>query len=304
MTRTIWLASYPKSGNTWLRILIANLATTGKPVDINDIPEPRSIATGRQTFDDIMLIDSDLLSHDEIDRLRPRLYEELAQQRLPVTLPVRREDVHFVKVHDAYTLNPDGEPLLAGRRGAAGAVVIVRDPRDVVCSLANHNRITLDKAIRQINNGKAEYSGRTERCERQLRHKLLNWRGHVASWLDQSDIPVHLVRYEDMLLDTATELKRCLAFADKDVTEDALAHAVRCSQFSAVQEQERLHGFRERPASNREGMFFRQGKAGAWLEELNPEQIDSIESANADMMVRLGYTLSGGVSVSADIRRT
>ena len=49
--------------------------------------------------------------------------------------------VRFVKVHDAYTLTPKGEPLLAGRRGADGAIVIVRDPRDVAPSLANHNRV-------------------------------------------------------------------------------------------------------------------------------------------------------------------
>ena len=59
MTRTIWLASYPKSGNTWLRMLIANLAAKDEqPVDINDLPERGGIASARGPFDDLTLIDS------------------------------------------------------------------------------------------------------------------------------------------------------------------------------------------------------------------------------------------------------
>ena len=80
MTRTIWLASYPKSGNTWFRMLVANLsAKDGKPVDINDLPERGGIASARGPFDHLTLIDSGLLTHDEIDCLRPRVYEELAR---------------------------------------------------------------------------------------------------------------------------------------------------------------------------------------------------------------------------------
>ena len=82
MTRTIWLASYPKSGNTWFRMLVANLAVKdGKPVDINDLPERGGIASARGPFDHLTLIDSGLLTHDEIDCLRPRVYEGLASRR-------------------------------------------------------------------------------------------------------------------------------------------------------------------------------------------------------------------------------
>ena len=80
MTRTVWLASYPKSGNTWFRLLVANLsADDGKPVDINDLPERGGIASARAPFDHLLLIDSGLLTHDEADSLRPRVYEELAR---------------------------------------------------------------------------------------------------------------------------------------------------------------------------------------------------------------------------------
>jgi hypothetical protein len=80
VTRTIWLASYPKSGNTWLRMLVANLsAKDDQPVDINDLPERGGIASARGPFDHLLLIDSGLLTHDEVDCLRPRVYEQLAR---------------------------------------------------------------------------------------------------------------------------------------------------------------------------------------------------------------------------------
>ena len=100
MRRTIWLASYPKSGNTWLRMLVANLsAKDDKPVDINDLPERGGIASARGPFDHLMLIDSGLLTHDEIDALRPRVYEALArgaaddeydERRRPAAGPLRQ----------------------------------------------------------------------------------------------------------------------------------------------------------------------------------------------------------------------
>src|SRR6185437_2799590 len=112
--RTVWLASYPKSGNTWLRMLIANLsAADDRPVDINDLPERGGIVSARGPFDYLTLVDSSLLTHDEIDCLRPRVYEELASgaqddeyDQAQDTPPVR-----FVKAHDAYTLTTKGEPL-------------------------------------------------------------------------------------------------------------------------------------------------------------------------------------------------
>jgi len=150
VTRTIWLASYPKSGNTWLRILIANLtAKDGQPADINNLPARGGIASARGPFDHLLLIDSGLLSHDEVDCLRPRVYEELARgaadDEYDAAAP--QPAVRYVKVHDAYTLTPLGEPLLGGARGAAGAVVMVRDPRDVAPSLASHRNIGIDAAI-------------------------------------------------------------------------------------------------------------------------------------------------------------
>ncbi len=294
MTRTVWLASYPKSGNTWLRMLIANLSATDGPVDINDLPERGGIASARGPFDFMTLIDSGLLTHDECDRLRPCVYEELARgadddeydaQDAPP--PVR-----FVKVHDAYTLNADGAPLLAGARGADGAVVIVRDPRDVAPSLANHSGTDVDQAIARMGDAKSAFCEKHDRQHNQLRQQLLDWSRHVASWLEQRDIPVLPVHYEDMQADAAGQLRRVLDFAGRPAGADEIARAVGFADFAQLRGQELAKGFREAPRPCKSGRFFRRGEAGAWRDELTPEQVARIEEAHAPMMRRLGYALS------------
>ncbi|MDO9414097.1 MAG: sulfotransferase domain-containing protein [Pseudolabrys sp.] len=291
--RTIWLASYPKSGNTWFRMLLANLASdSDTPADINELPRRGHIASSREPFDHVTLLDSGLLTDDEIDSLRPLVHAELAQGNLDDedNIDTEAPPVHFIKTHDAYTRTVTGEPLLAGRLGADGAILIVRDPRDVASSWANHQSCSLDDAITFMNSNNAEMSGgRRDRIFNQFRQILPGWSGYIESWLEQRDIPIHLVRYEDMKADTAMSLARALAFARYDVSLDAIKRAVRLADFTELQRQERAKGFREAPRAQRDGNFFRRGEAGAWREELTPEQVARIENEHAPMMRRLGY---------------
>lgn len=299
MTRTIWLASYPKSGNTWFRMLVANLAATDRPVDINNLSERGGIASARSPFDYLTLIDSGLLTHDEADCLRPRVYEELRRGEPDDEYDARQpsERVRFVKCHDAYTTTAHGEPLLGGASGADGAIVIVRDPRDVVPSFANHSHSNLDAAIDFLNDAAGAFCGKGHQQSNQLRQQLRGWSGHTESWLTQRDIPVHLVRYEDMKADTAGTLRRALAFAEREASDADIDRAVRFADFSELKRQETEIGFREAPPRISKG-FFRRGEAGAWRDELTAEQVARIEAAHAPMMQRLGYTLSAAPAMA------
>jgi aryl sulfotransferase len=304
VTRTIWLASYPKSGNTWFRMLVANLSTKdGKPVDINDLEERGAIASARSQFDRLLLIDSGLLNHEEADCLRPRVYEELARgaeddeyDKPQDVLPVR-----FVKVHDAYTVTPAGEPLLAGRRGADGAIVIVRDPRDIAPSLASHNNSSIDSAIAFMNDHHAGFCVERNRQHSQLRQRMPTWSGHIASWLDQADIPVHLVRYEDIQADTFGAFCRALDFAGQPARVEDIQRAVGFADFAELRRQEEDAGFRETLRPHVGGTFFRRGEVGGWRDELSAEQVARIEAAHAPMMRRLGYEPAGATPLARAI---
>lgn len=297
MTDVVWLASYPKSGNTWTRILVGCIERGAAAAfdDINDIAVDSGVSTQRLLFDNAMMIDSTLLTHDEIDNLRPIFHAAMARDDsawpTEQTLPVR-----FVKTHDAYTRTASGEPLLGGAEAAKGAIVIVRDPRDVAGSLANHLGRTVDYAVDFLNDPNAAFSRSTNHSSLQLRQKLLDWSGHVASWLDQRDLPVHLLRYEDLKRDTPGALMAAMHFAGIAITREDAERAAALAAFPNLQALERRSGFREwryhRP--EQKGVFFRRGEAGGWRDELSPAQAARIEAAQAAMMARLGYEMAAG----------
>ena len=278
MNPIVWLASFPKSGNTWLRLLIANLLNDGEEaVDINRIPDLGAMASARAPFDQITLLDSGLLTHDEADVLRPRVYEVEAAEH--------NQSAHFVKTHDAYTITPAGEPLLAA--GARAAIYIVRDPRDVAVSFSHHSSISIDAAVDKLAAPDCSLCGSLRRQPIQLRQKLLTWSAHVLSWIEQRDLPVHLVRYEDLKAATAQTFAAAMQFAGQAVSPGDLKRAVRHTDFAELQRQEKERGFRERISP--ESMFFRAGTAGGWRAVLSDEQAERIVASNRDVMTRLGY---------------
>ncbi|MEI9991732.1 MAG: sulfotransferase domain-containing protein [Rhizomicrobium sp.] len=277
----VWLASFPKSGNTWFRIFLANLAAgENGPADINNLDERGGIASSRHEFEAATMLDSGLLSHDDIDGLRPHVYERIASEA---------KEQRWIKVHDAYTALPDGEPMLG--RSARAAIYLVRDPRDVAVSLSHHNNTDIDGAIAMMNDSSSAFSRKSKGLPQQLRQKLLGWSGHAASWIDQTDVPVHVVRYEALRADPMTHFSAALAFAERPAAADDIACAIRHADFSELQRQESEKGFAER--QSRSAPFFRSGRVGGWQDVLSTEQVARIEEAHAPLMHRLGYSMLG-----------
>jgi hypothetical protein len=297
VTPIIWLASYPKSGNTWLRLLIGNLWAEDDEATGLSLLHRGGLASDRGDFDRIVLVDSGLLTHNEIDLLRPRAYEAIARGAFGDQIGRSEADpIRFVKVHDAYTTNLSGEPLLGGSNAASGAIVIVRDPRDVAPSLAHHMNFSVDDAIAFMNDDGAANCKSTNAQDNQLRQKLCSWSGHVASWLEQNDLPVHVICYEDMQKDAAGELRRALAFAGLPATGEQINRAVASSDFAVLRQQEQQKGFTEAP---RLGVtFFRRGEAGSWRDELTCEQVIRIEERHGETMLQLGYELSSALQLA------
>ena len=292
MTDAAWLASYPKSGNTWFRLLVANLAAD-EPIDINAMPEGGGIASARGPFHFHTFIDSGLLTHDEADALRPKVYEAIAQDK---ESDGDHGQPRLIKAHDAYLMTPLGEPLLAGLRGASRAILVVRDPRDVAGSLANHRHSTLDQAIDFLNDRRACFASSTRGQNAQLRQRLLDWSGHAASWLDQRDLLVHLVRYEDLKTTPVETFSAAMDFIGRPCTRAYVERAVDFAGFDRLQAQERARGFTEWHPRSSGGLFFRRGESQGWRRELNRDQVRRIETAHAPMMARLGYAIDAEVS--------
>jgi aryl sulfotransferase len=277
MSSLVWLASYPKSGNTWLRLALQFIAKNARNTDINDRQGSFHIASSRHLFDTVLDTDSALLTADEIERARPRLYERLAETAVgPQPL----------KVHDAWTYTSLGEPLFPGSATHC-AIYIVRDPRDVAASMSYHYNFSIDDAIDLM--GKQDHlaSKGGGRLAPQLRQKFLSWSRHVESWLDAPGIKLHLVRYEDMLGDWPSELRRLAALAGYDATDELVDRVAQATTFSALRSQENQSGFRERKSLS--APFFRRGIAGGWRDQLTQAQAERIVREHGDVMRRLGY---------------
>ena len=298
MKPIVWLASFPKSGNTWLRLLLANLAAADEPCGINAIGTARALASSRKWFDEASLIASGLLTPEESDRMRPALYRHIAAGAADT---MENEEAgadrgddplrawRLVKTHDAWTRTTAGEPLLGGRAAAQAPVLIVRDPRDVVASLANHNNSTLEEAAALMGDPRSALASRADRQPLQLRQQLLGWSGFYASWLNQSEVPVHLMRYEDLQADAPAALGALLTALGVPADAARLTRAAELSAFERLQAQEAESDFREGPVRMATGRFFRSGRSGGWREELSEGLRAKIEADHGPMMRRFGY---------------
>ncbi len=276
MTGAIWwLASYPKSGNTWLRAVLATLVA-GEAVDINAMAFLGGIASGRSPFDEVFGVNSADLSAAQIANLRPRAYDIWSREA---------EHPLFCKVHDAFGDTPAGAPLFPAS-ATAGAVYLVRDPRAVAVSFAHHLSVPLDGAIARMDEPATTLAESDRRLSIQLTQSLRTWSEHVESWL-AAPFPVHVARYEDMLAAPLATFSAIVRFMNLPCDEEMIAEAVEAADFPRLQAQEREKGFMEKPGKAK--VFFREGRAEGWRAALSDEQAARIVAAHGPVMRRLGY---------------
>jgi len=274
----VWLASYPKSGNTWLRILLNSLRHGGEPVNINE--EKTASILSRTEFEEHFGVKSSDLTQAEIDAVRPELHRALAR--------ASQEPLIFRKVHDRCWSNAAGERVFPPEV-SRGAIYIARDPRDVAVSAAHHYHLGMEESVLRLGAAAGVIASGTGRLETQFSQPLGTWSEHVTSWLDDAAMPVLLVRYEDMLTDSARELARVIDFLglSNEFTSETIAKAADAHTFTALRAQEEERGFREKPPDAER--FFRRARAGEGREVLTPAQLQKIESGHGAVMARLGY---------------
>lgn len=272
-----WLASYPKSGNTWFRsVLRTYMSGAEGPVDINAL-QTGQIASSRAWVDDVAGFDTADLTQTEIEDLRPHVYRWSAREY---------PETSYHKIHDAYRMTREGRPVVDDE-ASRGAVYIIRNPLDVAPSYAAHNGTDIDTAITRM----GEHDHALARARKALPSQLLqvmgSWSDHVTSWVDAPDLALHLIRYEDMHARPEETFGGALAFLGLDRDDAVVARAVALCRFEKLAGQEAEHGFRERP--HKAERFFRQGRAGGWREALSPEQVARIIADHGPVMERFGY---------------
>ena len=274
--KLVWLASYPKSGNTWFRVFLTNyIQNKDTPAAINEL-EKSPIASCRSSFDRLYGIDSADLSFAEIDIRRPAIYDQWQMDH----------DILFHKVHDAYTYLADQQPLLGKPEGQA-AIYFIRNPLDVSVSFAHHSAVEdIDKMIAQMNENDFSFCGKKRHFSNQLRQQLLSWSAHVISWRD-APIPKIILRYEDMINHPLETFTKAIQFLKLPDDSERIQRALEFSRFERLQEQENKNGFPEK--TPRAKSFFRKGQVGSYRDTLTDAQIQKIREDHRAMMKSFGY---------------
>lgn len=272
----VWLASYPKSGNTWTRAFLHNLVhvTSGqtRAQKINELDRFSVGSAIKPLFEEVVGFDLTDEHRAEVAAARSKV-----QQRMADAV----EGLVFVKTHQAIVI--DREHPTINFAVTAGAIYIVRNPLDVAISYAHHLGKPIDFAIDFMNMKNAE----TSVTEKQVYEVYGSWSQHVLSWTRKPHPAIYVMRYEDMLNEpgkTFGALARHLLFRPSD---EQLADAIDRSSFERLREQEEKAGFQERP--EKAERFFREGRAGQWKEILTSEQIQRIVDAHGEQMQRFGY---------------
>ena len=272
----VYLASYPRSGNTFSRVLLGNYATGDEALDLNELEQAIPADTTDFLWRGVPHYDAQEISARNHWTYRRQIIE--AYRRQPAPLPFRG-----LKTHTA-NLSTFGAPAF-DLRPEDRIVYLARHPLDVALSNADYNDQDLDVSIDLMCRPGTCVGGKTLGSI-EVRG---SWPEHVAGWLNATACPVLLVRYEDLLGDTAAMLGRIATFIGLPVDEDRIAGAVERSGFRHLQRQEREGGFQEAPAKTRSGRFFREGRAGQWRTEMSPAQIERLSAYCADTLKRLGY---------------
>ena len=277
MGRIVWLASYPKSGNTWLRAFLHNLLhDKGGPLDLNTLSKSSRSDAWRVDFERVADQPLDTLGDAGIAALRAPVQRSIAQSGRGNML---------VKTHSALT-RIGGKPSHA-IDVTAGAIYLVRDPRDVAISYADHLGVEIDRAIELM----AIDHAHTKLADTHVTEFPGSWSQNVATWTAPGNDNVHVVRYEDLLDDPEVHFLKVLQFLDLKPDTPTFRRALANTSFKQLSRQEKSSGFIER--SHLQDQFFRTGRSGDWRQILTSEQSRRMVADHGEQMARFGYGNDG-----------
>jgi len=279
------ISSYPKSGNTWARLVFDYLIRGGKDeVSINELSGAVHGRARRQLFDTYSPACSSDLSFDEIENLLPELFRSLVMES---------KGLQVVKVHECSHRNRRGEWLFPPECVQA-AVYLVRHPFDVAVSFANHMGQTLEEIVETLGRKGSNSPRHPGNLDLPLPQWMGSWSENVESWLLRSPYRTAVARYEDLHERPVETFGRLAAEAGVEAEPGKVEAAVAATRFDILQAQEREKGFRERPDTS--PVFFRAGRPKSWEGLLTDEMRARICRDHGPMMAQLGYREDGSVA--------
>tara|TARA_B100001123_G_scaffold263829_1_gene293868 strand:- start:213 stop:1082 length:870 start_codon:yes stop_codon:yes gene_type:complete len=284
----IWIASYPKSGNTWIRSLLsAYLFSDNANFDfpllkkILKFPSKKYLRYFTNDFSDVKKVSD---------------YWIAAQDRLNL---FNENKTTLLKTHSALcTLEKNP---FTNKNNTQAVIYIVRDPRNVITSVANHYTFSVEQSydfMTDDNQIITEDKWGTENFG--ISTVLGSWSTHYKSWKNIKFAPILNVKYEDLVKDTKNSLIRILNFLEKfmdiKIDEKKIVKAIESCNFENLKKMEKNDGFDEAAFSeklNKKVVFFNLGEKNNWKNLLKPEMEKKIRKIFNKEMKELGYIGAG-----------
>jgi hypothetical protein len=297
----IWIASYPKSGNTWLRTILIQLLNK-KEVDhdgiLSEIKNLISYPQKKHFYNLSKLLDNYKIFDDYINKPKSEISEIRnnviknwinSQQRINIINKIK-----FFKTHNfackLKLLNGENYAF-TDLENTLGVIYIVRDPRNVVTSIKHHYSMNnYEEAINFMKNKSVWLQDNNKVPE-----MLSSWDNHYQSW---SRFPKNflLIRYEDLINNPYDEIKKIILYLKKFFTiepgDDKIKKIIFNSSFKNLKKDEEKNGFEESVKDKMTGVkkkFFYLGPKNNWENILEDEIANEIEKNFEVSMKKLGY---------------
>ena len=281
MIMIIWIASYPKSGNTWVRSFLSSYYYTNN---------------GEFNFEllkNIPQYPTSKFFRTKIERPEDIIYQwSQSQEEI-----CKRYKIIFLKTHNALiTINNKHFTL---PRFTKGFIYIVRDPRNVVTSLKNHYSLNYDEALDFMNNQKKYiFDNRKKfKIDYSTTHFLTSWSSHYKSWINTNLFPKYILKYEDLIKKPAKIFRELIEFTnkisnlEKDINQIKLNKSIESTNFAKLQSLENENLFNEYilDKNKKKIKFFLLGPKNNWKGELTDKFGKKINSVFSKDINKLDY---------------
>jgi hypothetical protein len=280
-----WIASYPKNGNTWLRSLLSAYYFTKDGNFIND-----KILKNIPQFPE-----KKYFANFNYDKSIPSSTTEFwikAQDLIN-----KEKEIKFFKTHNIYgSINSN---KFSNKSNSIGAVYIIRDPRNVITSIMNHFEMNKDDALKFILNEKKftyDYFKENDYSDFQF---ISSWEKNYKSWINNTDFPVKLIKYEDLINQTFSEVSDLINFINKtckiesSFNKSKAQNAIKSTNFESLKKIEENYGFSESIKSKNKDSnkvpFFHLGPRNNWQKIFDTSFADKLNAIFEDNLHELKY---------------
>ena len=279
----IWIASYPKSGNTWVRSLLSGFLYSDSGIFSFDLLDKIQQFPSKQYFKFFLKDFTDIKKISD--------YWIAAQDRINLF----NDEIVFLKTHSALCTLENNS--FTNKKNTKAVIHVVRDPRNVITSISHHYSKDILKSSDFIFNKKQmlvqeEWGGK----DFGIATVLGDWSDHYKSWKNIKFAPTKIIRYEDLIDNPENTFVSILNFLknfmDIDINKKKIRNVINSCSFDVLSDKEKKEGFEESVTHKKDGKklkFFNLGKENNWKNLLEPKIEEKIRVKFNKEMKDLGY---------------